>query len=769
MATKIQLRRDVASSWANSNPILAQGEPGLEIDTHKIKYGDGVTLWNDLPYSGGGTESTQNQFIMLFEGEFPVATSISFDGKNWTPGIATTLYSFLNVYSYDLAAGNGSIAYLSYNYNIEGSDILWSNNANQPISPSLTTVVNSGPNGEQLAWQKIHFLNGYFVAVGYYRPSINNPNNWNFPCFVYSQDAKNWTWGDVDLTYISTLITNEINAGNSVSGISMEDVSSNGTGWLFGQHYMWNYVNDAIPAGAYYVTHLNSTLGSANYISTLPGLYKVYFDGHGWVAYGGGNNNNVFFNTNTNPTVGSWTTVDLNTATATVWPDGNGFGTDSGFLSGSGRISAGKSNGENIMLLSMSNGRVLVTSDQGVTFTGSVPSPYQYNITSVTASNPAQIVPSDWNIIYNGMPVTITGANTPQLNGSFYLKTSSGSPFSLYTDAAMTVGLDSTSWGGNYTDSSATITFSTGDIINYLTYGNDGVFTGVDNSNPKIWTTTNGIDWTWTLAQLGWIGPWDYSAMTYGTVSIDSGYLVSSSNVIPGVTNVLSLSNDFNVMTVNGYPVIENNGPIGVGSISLSPTNLGWNIGSYLFQFGGGTSINSSFWNETISNPFNLNSDVEVQTPNSSWGFVNNASDMFTFYHNYYTGPALIIPQNSDIIDNTGNSIKDIPQNIQNGDYTIQYTDRGKHIYGNNTSSVSTIHVPVFSTTKFNVGSTIVIVTNQSQGINIAASNSGVTTLIGSGIGPNPNGFLLPENSMATLLNIGQDTWMISGTGLVGN
>ncbi len=50
MANRIQLRRDGAQQWANINPILAQGELGIEIDTSRIKIGDGVTPWNSLKY-----------------------------------------------------------------------------------------------------------------------------------------------------------------------------------------------------------------------------------------------------------------------------------------------------------------------------------------------------------------------------------------------------------------------------------------------------------------------------------------------------------------------------------------------------------------------------------------------------------------------------------------------------------------------------------------------------------------------------------------------
>jgi Major tropism determinant N-terminal domain len=50
MANRIQLRRGSAQEWSNVNPTLAIGELGIEIDTGRIKIGDGVTAWNSLRY-----------------------------------------------------------------------------------------------------------------------------------------------------------------------------------------------------------------------------------------------------------------------------------------------------------------------------------------------------------------------------------------------------------------------------------------------------------------------------------------------------------------------------------------------------------------------------------------------------------------------------------------------------------------------------------------------------------------------------------------------
>lgn len=47
---RFQLRRDLASSWTSSNPILASGEIGYEKDTNRMKIGDGITDWTHLQY-----------------------------------------------------------------------------------------------------------------------------------------------------------------------------------------------------------------------------------------------------------------------------------------------------------------------------------------------------------------------------------------------------------------------------------------------------------------------------------------------------------------------------------------------------------------------------------------------------------------------------------------------------------------------------------------------------------------------------------------------
>lgn len=46
---RLQLRRGTAAQWAARNPILAEGELGVDTTTDTLRIGDGVTAWSGLP------------------------------------------------------------------------------------------------------------------------------------------------------------------------------------------------------------------------------------------------------------------------------------------------------------------------------------------------------------------------------------------------------------------------------------------------------------------------------------------------------------------------------------------------------------------------------------------------------------------------------------------------------------------------------------------------------------------------------------------------
>nr|DAI58953.1 MAG TPA: hyaluronidase [Crassvirales sp.] len=60
MADRVIQRHDTAARWQSVNPVLAEGELGIEIDGAKgYKIGDGVTTWNNLEYPANPTSIVQ--------------------------------------------------------------------------------------------------------------------------------------------------------------------------------------------------------------------------------------------------------------------------------------------------------------------------------------------------------------------------------------------------------------------------------------------------------------------------------------------------------------------------------------------------------------------------------------------------------------------------------------------------------------------------------------------------------------------------------------
>lgn len=60
----IQFKRGTAASWTANNPILANGEIGVELVTKLYKMGDGVTPWNSLGYNP--LSDINNANVVLF-------------------------------------------------------------------------------------------------------------------------------------------------------------------------------------------------------------------------------------------------------------------------------------------------------------------------------------------------------------------------------------------------------------------------------------------------------------------------------------------------------------------------------------------------------------------------------------------------------------------------------------------------------------------------------------------------------------------------------
>jgi hypothetical protein len=97
--TIFQFKRGSAQAWTDKNPILFAGEPGFELDTGRLKIGNGATPWNDLPYYNG-------QFTISPDGK---SLQINEDGQ-------ITLYGYddADIGQIPVKGANGLLEWVDY-------------------------------------------------------------------------------------------------------------------------------------------------------------------------------------------------------------------------------------------------------------------------------------------------------------------------------------------------------------------------------------------------------------------------------------------------------------------------------------------------------------------------------------------------------------------------------------------------------------------------------------------------------------------------------
>lgn len=112
MAT-IQLKRDTSANWTAANPTLALAEPGLETDTNRIKYGDGITSWQNLHYASN-VAFREVSFPNGAAGDLQGTIAVNGAGKTfictstWTAS-ATVTYSTTNNTDYSIGQSGGQL------------------------------------------------------------------------------------------------------------------------------------------------------------------------------------------------------------------------------------------------------------------------------------------------------------------------------------------------------------------------------------------------------------------------------------------------------------------------------------------------------------------------------------------------------------------------------------------------------------------------------------------------------------------------------------
>jgi hypothetical protein len=79
--TLIQNRRDTSINWKTIDPILADGETGVETDTNRTKMGNGISTWSQLGYQSvpfyGAFQDESTQTIASTTVAYPMKLGIT--------------------------------------------------------------------------------------------------------------------------------------------------------------------------------------------------------------------------------------------------------------------------------------------------------------------------------------------------------------------------------------------------------------------------------------------------------------------------------------------------------------------------------------------------------------------------------------------------------------------------------------------------------------------------------------------------------------------
>jgi hypothetical protein len=280
MSVQIKFRRDTASNWSTVNPTLGAGEPGLETDTLKIKYGDGTTTWNNLAYPTVLATPTPSSALT---------------GTTLPPNIVNSSLTSVGTLS-NLTVTNAIYGSITGNAATATTATTATNAVNATTATTANTAITlSGGAANQLVYQTGTGTISFVTA-----PALSNTFlNWSGTAFVWSTippaaastltgTTLNSTVVTSSLTSVGTLtnltVTNTINGSvsGSAGSVSALNLSGNSLPNTITASYLTSVgtltnlavtnpiagsITGAAPAGSLSGTALNNTVVTSSLTS----------------------------------------------------------------------------------------------------------------------------------------------------------------------------------------------------------------------------------------------------------------------------------------------------------------------------------------------------------------------------------------------------------------------------------------------------------------------------------------------------------------------
>ena len=308
MTIRIKLRRDTAVNWTDANPILAAGEPGLETDTGKIKYGDGTTSWTNLDYANAGIVPREQVGSFLTHGPVPNYTN---EGHDWWFDSVTTdpdgnAYYIGGDFEYNNYTGRANVVKVDV-----GGDVVWSKEIDWPDGwegSGVSGTFNAAT--DQLVmvaqWQKnVGIGNENSAALITMDAGTGNiVGDVTLIRDDYTEDGSNYGWVDPsDITLTSSGDPIVVGSrGGDLTTFNLTTQTGSTVDYLFADASVFPNGEYPIPYNGWYITGTNITnylyITDVNgYNNTVPvpitptagsgAIFNISQDGNGYYTFNG--------------------------------------------------------------------------------------------------------------------------------------------------------------------------------------------------------------------------------------------------------------------------------------------------------------------------------------------------------------------------------------------------------------------------------------------------------------------------------------------------
>ena len=225
----MQVRRDSSTIWTSVNPILAEGEFGLEINTGKIKIGNGTSRWNTLSYITSNLETITSN----------LQSQINFVVSNLDPTALDSLTEIVSNVNVRFNNFNTTVANISANL-INGPHTVFltpSGNLDLPVNSVFNSLLSTTVNAP------IININGESFITGNILPTAN---------VIYNIGSSSARFKDLWLSnstiHLGSTSIGSDSSGQLVIGQNFDFGGGEGVGGISGIY--WNNSSDTISPNA---------------------------------------------------------------------------------------------------------------------------------------------------------------------------------------------------------------------------------------------------------------------------------------------------------------------------------------------------------------------------------------------------------------------------------------------------------------------------------------------------------------------------------------